>query len=125
MNEFLPLRFRQVKGEEVKLGDYSMRNNRVIFYYHGSENSPCREWLKTFAERYEDLVRLETGILAISSEGTETNRKSAAERGFPYPLFSDREGRAIGEYTYWDVGERTALPSAFVADRYGSFITRT
>jgi peroxiredoxin len=40
-------------------------------------------------------VKLETEILAISSEGIETNRKSSAELGLPYPLLSDPEGRAI------------------------------
>ena len=66
-------------------------------------------------------MKLETEILAISSEGIETNRKSSAELGLPYPLLSDPEGRATEEYTYRDVGTGAALPSVFVTDRYGTF----
>jgi peroxiredoxin len=108
------------QGGEVKLWDYKMRKNLVILFYHGSECSSCRERLKTFAVRYEELVKLETEILAISSEGVETNRRLGTELGLPYPLLSDPEGRAIEEYTYWDGGRRAALPSIFVTDRYGT-----
>ena len=65
-------------------------------------------------------MKLETEILAISSEGTETNRKSSAELGLPYPLLSDPEGRTIAECMYWDVVRGAALPSVFVTDRYGT-----
>jgi peroxiredoxin Q/BCP len=100
--------------------DYKMRKNLVILFYHGSVCSSCRERLKTFAARYEELVKLETEILAISSEGAEISRRLSAELGLPYPLLSDPEGRAIEAYTYWGVSRRTALPSIFVTDRYGT-----
>ena len=115
-----PFTLPSSQGGEVKLWDYKMRKNLVILFYHGGECSSCRERLKTFAAGYEELVRLETEILAISSEGLETSRKLGIELSLPYPLLSDPEGRVIEAYTYWGVDRRAALPSIFVTDRYGT-----
>lgn len=88
------------QGREVKLWDYKMRKSLVILFYHGGECSLCRERLKMFAENYGELVKLETEILAISSDGSDKNRNLSADLDIPSPLLADPEGRVIEKYTY-------------------------
>jgi hypothetical protein len=72
------------RGKEVKLWDYKMRKNLVIFFYHGNACSLCGKRLMMFAEHYGELVRLETEILAISSDRIE----EALRRVQSFPLDS-------------------------------------
>lgn len=104
----------------MKLWDYKMRKNLVILFYHGDACSRCKEKLKMFAENYEELVKLEAEILAISADGLGGTRALSAELRLPYPLLSDPEGRVIEKYTYRRKAHEAALPSVFVTDRYGT-----
>jgi len=116
-----PFTLPSSQGGEVKLWDYKMRKNLVILFYHGTECSSCWKKLKMLAENYEELVKLETEILAISSETIEKSGKLSAELGLPYPLLSDPEGRVVEKYTCWLADEKAVLPSVFITDRYGTF----
>ena len=121
IHELVPLfTLPSTQGGGVKLWDYKMRKNLVILFYHGSDCTPCREMLTMFAENYDELAGLETGVLAISSDSLGRGEELSAECGLPYPLLSDPEGSVIGKYTYWDADRAAALPSIFVTDRYGT-----
>ena len=108
------------QGGEVELWDYKMRKNLLILFYHGADCFLCIEELRILAENYEELIKLEAEVLAISSEGLERSREVSAELGLPYPLLSDPEGRVIERYTYWQGEKEAASPSVFITDRYGA-----
>ncbi len=108
------------QGKVLKLWDYKMRKNLVILFHHGSSCLPCREKLTEFAENYGEFVKLETEILAISSEGGENTEKLRGELNLPYPLLSDPGGRVIEKYTYWQGDNQAPSPSVFVTDRFGT-----
>lgn len=108
------------QGGEVGLWDYKMRKNLLILFYHGADCTLCREKLTMLAEKYEELVKLETEVLAISADALERSREVSAELGLPYPLLSDPEGKVIEKFTYWQGEKEAASPSVFITDRYGT-----
>jgi len=108
------------QGKVLKLWDYKMRKNLVILFHYGSSCLPCREKLTEVAENYGEFVKLETEILAVSSEGEENNEKLRGELNLPFPLLSYPAGRVIEKYTYWQGDNRTPSPSVFVTNRFGT-----
>lgn len=79
----------------------------------------CKERLRMFAANYQELMKLETEILAISSDSLDRSRNLSAELGLPYPLLADPEGKVIEKYTYCWEDNKTVAPSVFLTDRYG------
>ena len=90
----------------------------------GIDVPQCRARLKLFSERYEEFLRCEAEIIAISADDLKTNGKLASDLDLPYPLLSDPDGEAIEKYTYWRADGRAPLPSLFITDRFGTLYTQ-
>lgn len=73
-----------------------------------------------FAENHEELVKLETEISAISSDGLDKRGNLSSELDLPYPLLAHPEGKVIEEYTHCREDKKTAAPSVFSTDIYGA-----
>lgn len=107
------------KGKTINLWDFKQLKNLLIIFHHGSQCSICRNKLRKIAKVYSELRKLETEVLAVSTESLEKVKEQAKKDALPFHMLSDTSGKATALYTYIDEARNGPFPSIFIADRYG------
>ncbi len=110
------------KGQTVSLAALRSSNVLLVFYL-GSACAPCMEQLKTIAKEKEAFEKLETRLLAISSDSADKNREllaSPAGIGIGLPLLSDPDTRVAKLYRAHDTFEDIPLHGVILIDKKGS-----
>ena len=80
-------------GRTVRLWDYRLRRNLVLFFHHGAGCPRCRGELTRFARHYPHCRERDAEVLAIGPDRTDVAAALAADLGLPFPLLSDPAGR--------------------------------
>jgi peroxiredoxin len=102
--------------------DYKQHKNLVLFFFHNSWCTPCRQLLGDLAKGYFEYSQLNTEVLAISQAGIEELGQLQRELELPFPLLSDIGGKVFGTYL-GQVGSGLPKTAVFIADRYGALYT--
>jgi len=106
------------KAKRVTLDEYRGRNVLLIFYL-GEECPHCLEQLTEVTKRKDELFRLDTDVLAVSSDTPEHNAKSLRIGQLPFRLLSDVKLENARRFKSYDDFEELALHSTILIDRRG------
>jgi peroxiredoxin len=97
-------------GRRIKLWDYRLRRNLVLFVHHGPACPRCRAELTRFARHYPQFRERDAEVLAIGPDEPGALAGLAADLGLPFPLLSDPGGIVAGR-------QRVTRPAILVASR--------
>jgi peroxiredoxin len=97
-------------GRTVRLWDYRLRRNPVLFFHHGAACPRCRAELTRFARYYPQYQERDGEVGAIGPDGPEEAAALAADLGLPFPLLSDPEAKVAAR-------QQLAVPAVVVASR--------
>ena len=87
-------------GKERKLSDY--RGERVILYFYPKDNTPgCTKEACSLRDREVDFSQLNTTILGISRDSSESHKKFIAKEKLNFTLLSDPDHKVMEEYGAW------------------------
>ena len=106
------------KGKRVTLEEYRGRNLLLIFYL-GEECPHCMEQLVEVTKRKDELSRLNTDVLAISSDTPQQNAASSKVSELPFRLLSDGRFENARRFKSYDDYEDLALHSTILIDGQG------
>jgi peroxiredoxin len=109
---------RDPEGKRVTLADYAGRNVLLIFYL-GRECPHCLAQLKEVARRKADLARLDTDVLAISSDAPEENARLLKGGEVSARLLSDEGFENARRFKSYDDFEEIEIHSSILVDRRG------
>lgn len=100
----------------------------VVAFYPRDRGGVCTRQLTSYAAAWPDITATGASLVAISSQDMESHRRFAADRGFPFPLLADPDGRVIAA---WGLEGPFGLArrASFVVDGGGivrhAFVSRT
>jgi peroxiredoxin len=103
-------------GRRVTLEGVRGKNVLLVFYLGGS-CVHCMKQLKDIADRKDEIERLDTVLLAVSSDTPAVNK--GAQRGFAFTLLSDPDLVMAKRFKSYDDFEDLPLHSTVLIDRAG------
>ena len=106
------------EGKRVTLDEYRGKNVLLIFYL-GEECPHCLEQLKGVSKHKADFARLQTEVLAISSDQPEENAGSATVKDLGFRLLSDKQFANARRFQSYDDFENLELHSTVLIDAQG------
>ena len=104
--------------KRVTLEEYRGKNVLLIFYL-GEECPHCLEQLKGVGKHKADFSRLNTEVLAISSDAPEENADSGAVKDLGFRLLSDKAFENARRFQSYDDFENLELHSTILIDAQG------
>ena len=107
-----------LRGNRVTLDEYRGKNVLLIFYL-GEECPHCLEQLIEVGKRRGDFARLDTEVLAVSSNPPSQNAASLKIRDLPFRLISDSNFENARRFQSYDDFEEMELHSTILIDRQG------
>jgi peroxiredoxin/tetratricopeptide (TPR) repeat protein len=105
-----------VRGDAVSLEAFRGKNVLLVFYLGGT-CVHCLTQLKTIGDQKDEFGRLDTVLLAVSSDSPEVNAKS--QEGFPFRLLSDPALANAKRFKSYDDFEEMPIHSTLLIDRQG------
>ena len=103
-------------GKTVTLEEFRGKNVLLVFYLGGT-CVHCLTQLKTIGDQKDEFGRLDTVLLAVSSDRPEINAKS--QDGFPFRLLSDEALANTKRFKSYDDFEEMGIHSTILIDRGG------
>ena len=113
-----PLNALDAQGGRATLDEYRGKNVLLIFYL-GEECPHCVEQLVEVGKRKDELGRLETEVLAVSSSRPSQNAAWLKIRDLPFRLLSDSNFENARRFKSYDDFEEMELHSTILIDRRG------
>ena len=108
--------------EKVKLSNYKGKWV-VLFFYPEDFSYVCPTELAGFAEDYEDFKKLNTEIIAMSTDSTYVHeawvKSDPTLKNVEYPLVSDRNGKIAANYGVLNELTGNAVRGLFIIDPIG------
>ena len=110
---------RDAMGKRVTLAEYRGKNVMLV-YYLGRECAHCVEQLHKIGKMKDEWARLDTVLLAVSSQGPEANAKAVKDMGeLPWRLLSDSGFENARRWRSYDDFEEMELHSTILVDKKG------
>ncbi len=106
------------KGQRVSLDEYRGRNVLLVFYL-GEECAHCLEQLIEVNKKKADFLKLNTEVLAISSDTPEENAASLKMGELSFRLLSDAKFENARRFQSYDDFEELELHSTILIDKQG------
>ncbi len=80
-------------GGEVSLQEY--RGKWVVLFFYPADDTPvCTKEACFFRDAYQDFVDAGAVVLGISNDSLESHESFAKKHRLPYPLLTDKGGKA-------------------------------
>jgi peroxiredoxin Q/BCP len=120
-----PFTLKANTGEEISLASFEGRKNVVLYFYPKDETPGCTREACSFRDLADRFQELDTVILGVSLDATDSHTAFALKHQLPFPLLSDTDASVSKAYdvyhekmlygkSQWGI-ERTT----FVIDRRG------
>ncbi|HEY2154715.1 MAG TPA: peroxiredoxin family protein [Isosphaeraceae bacterium] len=116
-----PLALNDTEGKPWSLDAHKGRNVVVLFFL-GGKCAHCMQQLQDFGKEYGAFQKLNTDVVAISTDDRETSRSLKANKdgiAFPMPILPDPKLGFFKAYRSFDDFENTPLHGAFLIDARG------
>jgi peroxiredoxin len=117
-----PFEAADTQGAVWKLADHKGRNVVVLFFL-GGKCAHCMQQLQAFAKEVEALGKLDTDVIAVSTDDAEATRRlkdNAEGVKFPMPLLTDPKLDVFRRYRAYDDFEGQPLHGTFLVDAAGN-----
>lgn len=85
-------------GNQVSLADFKGKQNVVLFFYPKDNSPGCTAQSCSFRDNYIGFKSLNTQVLGISDDSTESHKNFSQKNRLTYPLLSDRNGTVREKY---------------------------
>jgi thioredoxin-dependent peroxiredoxin len=105
-----------------KLSDY--RGKWVVLYFYPKDDTPgCTTQACGFRDDIFKIRALNTEVIGVSVDNTESHAKFAEKHGLPFPLLSDGDAQVAKSYdSAWTLGPiKVAKRHTFIIDPEGKF----
>ena len=113
------LEVRDPSGKLVTLDQYRGKNVLLV-YYLGRECAHCMEQLHKLGKMKDDWTKLDTVLLAVSSQSPDLNAKAIKDMGdLPWRLLSDDNHTNARRWHSYDDFEEIELHSTILVDKKG------
>lgn len=85
--------------KERKLSDFLVRGHRtIIAFFPGAFTGVCTTELCTFRDMFDELQKMNGGLVGISVNDPFANKAFAEKYGFQFPLLSDFKRETVQKY---------------------------
>ena len=120
-----PFKLKAHTGEEISLESFQGVKNVVLYFYTKDETPGCTREACSFRDLYDQFQELDTAILGVSLDSTDSHTSFALKHRLAFPLLSDTDASVSKTYdvyeekvlygkSHWGI-ERTT----FVIDKRG------
>ncbi len=83
---------------------HSLRGKWVILYFYPKDNTKgCTLEAIDFSQNFECFKKLNTAILGVSPDSTQSHRRFSEKHSLTITLLSDPEHRVLDEYGVWQL----------------------
>jgi peroxiredoxin (alkyl hydroperoxide reductase subunit C) len=109
-------------GNEVRLSDFKGKQNVLLVLHLGNLTRSCKDDIHFYRERTDELHALNTEILLVNMDSTESNAKRIQEiGGLSFPVLSDRVplGDVSLKYDCFVPKKGYGNRALFVIDKHG------
>jgi peroxiredoxin len=116
-----PISLADTDGKTWSLADHKGRNVVVLFFL-GGKCAHCMQQLQEFGKAIEAFRKLNTDVVAISTDDLATSRDLKANKegiAFPMPILPDPKLTLFRTYRAHDDFENSPLHGAFLIDAKG------
>ncbi|MFO0909952.1 MAG: redoxin domain-containing protein [Isosphaeraceae bacterium] len=99
------------------------KSNVVVLFFLGGKCAHCMQQLQLFGKEIEALKKLDTELVAVSTDDLETTRRlKENEEGvkFPMALLADPKLEVFRRYRAYDDFEEVPLHGTFLIDKAGN-----
>ena len=115
IDKVLPL-----KKDAPSLDLKDLRGKNVVLYFFPKAMTPgCTIESCGFRDRINDLARLDTVVIGISTDNLENQEKFTDKEKLNFPLFADADKKATREYGVLNPERGMANRSTFIIDKKG------
>src|SRR5262249_55590183 len=117
-----PFALADTKGATWSLAEHKGRNVVVLFFL-GGRCAHCMQQLQLFGAEVGALRKLDTDLVAVSSDDAEATRKlkdNAEGVKFPLPMLADPKLEVFKRYRAYDDFEGQPLHGTFLVDAAGN-----
>lgn len=80
-------------GNQVELRSLTRQGVWVLFFYPKANTPGCTAQACSLRDTYESLSELGIGVIGVSSDSVEAQKRFALQRQLPFLLLSDPEGK--------------------------------
>ncbi|MDQ3862169.1 MAG: peroxiredoxin [Actinomycetota bacterium] len=80
-------------GDMVSLKDFLGMRPLVLFFYPKDNTLGCTREVCAFRDSFEELGKLDTEVIGISSDSVDSHRDFAEKHNLPFTLLSDEGGK--------------------------------
>jgi peroxiredoxin Q/BCP len=87
-------RLRDQNGNEVSLADFRGKKAVVLYFYPKDETRGCTKEACGFRDSYEDFVKAEAEVIAVSGDSSSKHKSFADHHRLPFTLLAD-EGNLV------------------------------
>ena len=109
----------ELEGTDGRFRLSARRGERVILLFYPGDFTPvCTKQFCSYAERYEDIERLDAEIVGISAQPVERHDDFKSMHSIPVPLLADVDRKVAKAYGVSQpiLGTRRAV---FIIDEHG------
>ncbi len=112
-------------GKAVALKDFRGKKNVVLYFYPKDDTPGCTAEACSFRDDLAGFDTLNTQILGVSRDDTDSHRKFADKFNLPFPLLADTKGSVTEAYGVWReknmYGKKSMgiVRSTFIIDKEG------
>lgn len=87
-------------GDKVSLKDF--KGQTVVLYFYPKDLTPgCTQESCDFRDWHPDFKRKKIAVLGVSKDSVESHQKFKDKHSLPFPLLSDKDGKACEAYGVW------------------------
>ena len=79
------------ENKKVSLKELISGKNLVLYFYPKDETPGCTAEACSFRDEWDELMKLDTTVVGVSSDSVESHRKFKENRKLPFTLISDRD----------------------------------
>ncbi|MFO0953502.1 MAG: redoxin domain-containing protein [Isosphaeraceae bacterium] len=118
-----PIRLTDTKGQDWDLSQFKGKSNVVVLFFLGGKCAHCMQQLDLFGKANDALEKLNTKVVAVSTDDAEATRKlKNNDEGvkFPMPLLADPKLDVFKKYRAYDDFEAVPLHGTFLIDTAGN-----
>lgn len=110
-------------GTTFSLKSRRGRRNVVLYFYPKDFTSGCTAEACTFRDRSREFDDLDTDIIGVSRDTTESHERFIDTHGLNFPLISDADGKISGLYGVQRLGGRLGVHrTTFVINKEGMIV---
>lgn len=94
--------FTLASGDGMKTSLNEFRGKRVVLYFYPKDDTPgCTKQACSFRDHSELLKKMNTIVIGVNADSTQSHAKFAAKYDLSFQLLSDEEKQVLRAYGVW------------------------